>query len=387
MIIDTLSNKEYKMPSNVSIRNEYKYLKAITEGYAKYLEAISLCGGVCMLEQFAELINAFNKDADYSKKTLSIYASRIARDLEELGFVGLDFLNRYKYIYLRNPAFAIIEGDVENSKRFDKRRELRTNRFISSLMKLQYLIEFDDYFYYENMNSQLVEITKKAYKLILDNGNTYGYDVDTIEHIIELSSYEKVMPVLNGTIEPRTKLGVVRMLWGELGKEYWKLGRQSQTISRSPLYMELFLQDDGSVTIHYVPRIVVFDTYQGTRYYQAQSNKFFYMFFDLSQNNTQDMKKSYLESGTLLFNHFNRIGYSVILVGSDEVQLRNKSMIMNEHYYKDNDRSPLVMPCEYIVLDVNKYFKYPNIGTNHEFSKAEKSVEEILKKKWSEINE
>lgn len=383
MIIERLKQKEYKIPKNASKRAEYRHLEVIHMGYAKYLEAISLSGNFCMVGQFQELINSFNKEAEYSKTTLSVYASKIIKRLKKLGFIDTDYLNKYKYLYLKRQSFALVEGDTNTTRRLDKKNELKTDRFLNSLIKLQYLIDYNDSFNYSNMNNQLLHITKEMYKMIMESGNKYGYDLNMIKRIIELQTYEKIAPIISKTIEAKTRLGIIRTLWLELGKEYWKLGRQSQTIAEKPLYLKYFLQEDGSIVIHYIPQIVIFDTFKDLNYYRSQSNKFFYMFFDLSDNDTQNMQELLKKSSDKPYDHINKLGYSILLLGTSELQLNQKAELLNEHYYNNNKYSPLAFPCKTKLVDIDKYFTYSssNKSINEEFVTVQNNIDYLLKEK------
>lgn len=67
-ILDTLINKKYEVPLNIPLKYEHKYIEVISNGWAKYIEAITVCGNCCMLRQFTELINVMNKDKQYTKE-------------------------------------------------------------------------------------------------------------------------------------------------------------------------------------------------------------------------------------------------------------------------------------------------------------------------------
>ncbi|MCQ4924826.1 hypothetical protein NE686_17120 [Tissierella carlieri] len=364
MIIEYLSKKEYSIPKNIPITTKSKYAEVIEKRYAKYLDVIAMCGAFCMIDQFSRLIEAFNKDKEYTRNSVNRYSTVITKRLEELGFIGSGYLSKYKYIYLRQPAFALYEGDYLNHRRLNIKNDLKTDKFLNSIIKVEYLIDYDDYFHYKTLNKQLLDITSEVLKLITSSGNNYRFDTTTIKRIIELGEYDKIKKIINNTRENNTRLGIVRFIWGELGREYKKLGMQGQTISNEPFYLKLNLLEDGSITLHYVPIIIIFDTARDLEYYSSQSNKFFHSMFNLKGNTTHTIKETFINTKELGYSHFNRVGYTVRVIGSDKEFLEKKIGILNKPYHGNNEYSPLVDPCSYIPVDVNKYLKYSSKNYN-----------------------
>lgn len=334
-----------------------------------------------MLNQFAQLIDKMNKDKKYSENTLNVYTTNITNRLEELGFIGKGLLNNFKYIYTKRPAFAFQEGNYINNRKINKKTDFRTDKFLNTLIRLDYLIHYDSYYPYSNISHQLLEITKEAYSLIKNNNNKNGYDLKTIEKIIELETYEKISLYLSKYPEYKNKLGIIRTLWAEIGKEFWKLSRQGHSISDKPLYLKIFILDDGEIVLHYVPEIVIFDTARNLEYYKKQSNNFFHLFLDITNNKTQHLQKNFIDTKELGYDHFNRIGYTCLLIGTNETQLKIKAGILNKHYNQENDYHPLVSPCRYICLDTDKYLKQGSTTSikNKSFIETEKKIEETLK--------
>ena len=160
LVIDNLNTKLYNIPINVSKATKHKYMEVINKDYSKYLEAIALSGGFCMYKQFGMLISTFNKHKDLSDGTMSVYTSSMVKNLETLGFIGTSFLNRNKYVYLKHPTFALIDGDYNTSRRLILKNELKINKFTTNIIKMEYLINYDECFPKDILDKQLLWITK-----------------------------------------------------------------------------------------------------------------------------------------------------------------------------------------------------------------------------------
>lgn len=233
----------------------------------------------------------------------------------------------------------------------------------------------------------MLGITIKALNIIKINKNSYNYDLETIEKIVELKSYEKITLYLNNKPEYKHKLGILRTIWTEVGKEFWKLSRQGYSISDTPVYLNLFISDNGEITLHYVPEIIIFDTSRDLEYYRNLSNNLFHLFVNIDKNSTLNLQKSYIETEELGYNHFNRIGYSCLVIGTNEEQLKAKIEILNNQYDGNNEYHPLVKPCSYIKLDTNNYFKQASIRAKKikHYKKVEAKIDEILNEKMSKV--
>lgn len=384
MILDNLNLKDYKIPINIPNTTRHRYMEVINKDYGKYLEAIALSGGFCMYKQFGKLLNAFNYYKDLSDGTIEVYTTSILKDIEDLGFIGSDYLNRNKYIYLRHPAFALVEGDYKTSKRLVLKNELKINRFITNIIKMEYLINYNNYFSSGTLDKQLLWVTEKVLDFIKKSGNLYKYDTTTIRRIIELGNYKDIKYIIDNTRENTTKLGVVRFIWSELGREFWKLGLQGQTIEETPFYFKLNMLNDGKITLHYAPNIILFDSSRDLQYYNTQSNKYFNMFFNMKSNATQRLKSEYINKNSFGYEHFNRVGYTVKVIGSIDAKLQDKIDILNRTYYRaddTNEHSPLISPCTYVEVDIDDYFLYARNPSrnNNSFANANRRIEHLIK--------
>lgn len=379
LITRELNEKKYSIPKNVPPTTASKYFEVITRGYAKYLDAIAMCGNFCMVDQFRKLFEVLNKEKEYKDSSIRKYTTTIIRRLEELDFIGTDYLSKYKYIYLRQPAFAFHEGDYINSRRLNMKNEMKTDKFLTSLIKIEFLIDSGTSYSHENLNKQLLDITKMVLDIILESGNKYKFDTTTIRRIIEVGEYDKIKNIIINTRENNTRLGILRFIWGEIGREYKKLGMQGQTISNTPYHLKLNLLDDGSITLHYAPIIIIFDTSRDLEYYSLQSNKYFHTMFNLKGNTTHKIRDNFKNSRTFEYPHFNRVGYTVKVIGFDNALLEKKINILNLPYYSNNEYSPLIAPCESVFVDINNYLKYSsnNYSKDDYFVDINKTIDDM----------
>ena len=95
-MLEHLNTKNYIIPYNSPDTLKFKYMKIIEKDYAKYLEAINKGGNFCTYGQFGELIRIFNQHNNWSDKTVQNYVTVIIDELEKLGFIRSQFLNKNK---------------------------------------------------------------------------------------------------------------------------------------------------------------------------------------------------------------------------------------------------------------------------------------------------
>lgn len=378
-MIEEINDKKYKVPDNITERTRCKYVEVIDKGWARYLDVLVQCGQFCMQQQFTKLLEILNTDRNIKDTTLNSYSSRIIKRLEELKFIGSDYINNYKFIYLRQPSFSLVEGDYINNYRINFKKDFKSDKFLNSILRVEYFLEYKNFTPYSNMHEQLYEITKDVYDLIVETGNGYEYDLKAIEKILDLKKYSDITKYLNTTNEYKNKLGIIRPLWNHLGKEYWKMGRHRQTISSKPFYLKYHVLNTGEITIHYIPKIIIIDSNRELDYFKDKSNSFFYMFFDMPNNNTLNMQRNFIEKGILGSEHDNILGYTVEIIGSDEKNLRKKIEVLNEQF-GENEYSPMVTKSSFVSLNIDKYINKSRKGEVKMFNKYEKKIEEYIKK-------
>lgn len=390
-IIDELNKKQYNIPEGIS--SEYglkKYREVIKNDYAKYLDVLFRCGPFAMNQQLIEIVKMLDNDKNITDNHRAVEVALMVKNLEKLGFISTGFLNNYKYIYLKHPTYTLIVGSNEHKYRTNFKKDFNNETFVDSIMRVEYFLEYGETLDYSNMHNQLYEMTKMIYTLIIKNNNLYEYNIPAIENILMLGEnknsnlYRDIINYLNNTNEKEVKLGTIRVLWEDLGREYWKIGRLRNTISNKPYYLQLNHLDNGEITIHYVPEIIIFDTNKNYDYYKNRNNAFFYMFFNLPNNNTKNIANIYNEKGILGNKHSNILGYKVKIIGSNENALIKNSNVINKPY-NQNEYSPMVSKCDYVVLDINKYFEKEKKENTGLFNEYEIKIEQIIRKKLKNI--
>lgn len=385
-VFKKLNKKKYNIPNNVSQGYSYKrYKKVIEKDWGKYLEALVRCGPFSMNQQFIELTKNLDQERDITDKYRIVWANSVIDELEKLRFISTDYLNNYKYIYLKHPAYALALGEYNHGYKISFKEDFNNKTFIDSILRVEYLLKHNDIVGYSNMHNQIYEITKMIYNLIVKHGNLYNYDIAAIERILSIGKdanvglCQKVIKYINTLNEFQSKLGVIRVLWEHLGKEYWKIGRQRNTVSKEPYYLQLNFLENGEITIHYIAEIIIYDTNNSLDYYQSRNNIFFYMFFNMPSNNTENIAKNYKSNQVLGNKHDNIFGYKVKIIGFDESGLKKKANVINEPYGK-NKYSPMVEKCDYVFLDIGKYLKKEKKKESSLFTEYERKIEEIIKK-------
>lgn len=378
-----LVSKDYVVPLNIPKSTAYKYQQVISRGYAKYLDAIFACGGVCMLNQLIDLIEYF----EIKKLTYAGYAKRarvMLTKLEELGFVEIEYLNRNKYIILKHPAVALSDGDYKTHRRVSVKDLFRSDKFMCSITKFQSLLDYGYVSEYENVFKQLYSITGSILELINENGNLFGYDVDVIHDILNTTNYMDAISIVEDLPGHKCKLGIVRSIWVDIAKMYRKLYLKGCLIRKEPLHLSINIQSDGHVTLHYVPVIVIYDTFKGLDYYVKQDSFLSEGFFGINTNNTLGMKDDYQKKGKLGYEHFSRIGYTISLFGPSNSMLKLKAKALSETYHNGGIHSPMVKQCEYNEVDVDKYINhsYTTEGNdemyNESMNKLKVAIDEMV---------
>lgn len=387
-VIDFI-NKDHNIPINISKSTVRKYKFVIYSDYGKYISAIASCGGVCMLSQFIELVSVMDGKDNLTYSGYQKRARSVIDELETFGFVETNSLNRNKYVLLKHPAVALAEGDYKTYKRVSEKHVFKSGRFVLSILKMQFLLDYGYVYEYAEMFEQLVMVTQLVYGTIVKDNNKFGYDIELIEQIIKLADYKEITELLDNKPEYNHKIGILRNLWTNIGGLYRKLSLKGCLIKNEPLHLEVFIQNDGFVTLHYVPVIVVYDTQKGFDFFDTQRKFFFDSFITIQENNTLGMKEEYQKRKQFGFEHFNRIGYSVMVVGMSEESVEMKKQILNEAYYNGGNRSPMIEPCSYYIADISKYLSHSSLSrlSSKTYDDTVKSLSKIITEMVGDVNE
>lgn len=381
MSFEHFLDREYKMPLNIPEKHKYNYIEILDKGYGKYLDIISSCGNVIMLNQFVEIVSRYHPVKYSNYRSYSRVSEPIVIRLMELGFIDVGIMGKFKYIYLKQPSLALVYGDYKTHYRAGVKNTINANNLMYSINKVQALLDYNVLYDYYIMHNQLMEITIEIYDLIVKSGNKYGYDTDKIKHIIELGTYERIKDYLNDDSVYDTKIGVIKTLWEDLAKGYCALGRKRQTINSIPFYKKVHIQDDGLVTLHYVPEVIIYDVMKNQQYYEVQSNLLFKIFFKLRYNATDELKNEYLLNNSLGATHLNRIGYVVKIIGNNEDNLKNAINIMDAPYYDDKyTHTPIVKNSTPLLVNTIDYFMYSNTSNvnNEVFHNTDNYIDKLI---------
>ena len=139
-----------------------------------------------MNQQFIELTKNLDQERDITDKYRIVWANSVIDELEKLRFISTDYLNNYKYIYLKHPAYALALGEYNHGYKISFKEDFNNKTFIDSILRVEYLLKHNDIVGYSNMHNQIYEITKMIYNLIVKHGNLYNYDIAAIERILSI---------------------------------------------------------------------------------------------------------------------------------------------------------------------------------------------------------
>ncbi|MBO8160626.1 MAG: hypothetical protein H0Z24_03235 [Thermosipho sp. (in: Bacteria)] len=369
MNLEYFKNKTYEIPADIPQKHKAKYLEVIDAGYAKYIDILYRFGYM-FNQQFVYILQAIN-DNKWKFSSAKVIGGRIVNRLEELGFIGTDYINRNKLLYIRRPGMALATGSYKNPRGINLSKDLKNNKVMVSLLKVEYFIRHKKILNHYTAIQQLKDITREIIKTAMATGNRWGYAVETAQELLEINQFVDAWNLLDSRPEYQYRLGIIRTLWNEVGNEFRKLILHRQTISDKPEYLRLFVsEDDGQIFLHYIPNIIIFDSHD-LRYYRDKMNKLFHGFYKISGNELRNIQSQYLKSNKtgMGYRWQHHIGYKITLVGADEEVLREKARVVNEEI-GSSASSPLMDYCAVEVFPVGKYLNRPSRKHNS-ISKAE----------------
>ena len=380
------NNKEYSVPLNAPITKEHTYIEVINKGYAKYLDIINSCDKFIMYQQFYKLVELLEGQSR-TKASNKTMAKRIIYNLQELGFIDTHHINKNKFMYLRKPAIALSEGDYNSNGRVTITKDLKNDKFKISILKVEHFLETGEILHSNNMIKQLKSITNDMLNLIIKNRNKYGYDIETIKEILKMNDYLDIRNYLEDKPEYLSKLDIIRGIWDDIAIFYRKLMLQRQTISDTPEYLKYFINHNGQIILHYVPKIAIFDVSHDNNYYKDKSLKLFNAFYNIKGNELRDVQKTYTLSNKTNMGHLgsHHIGYSLLLIGADEEVLREKKEIIDEDFNKSVN-SPLMSYTEVEPLNIGDYLYHASRKGNRLSKKHNERINRLILKKLKTIN-
>lgn len=333
-------------PKNIPENTKYKYQLTFDKEYQKYILFIGSFGGYIMLNQLIKLFKLYNPNLSdsYCRKQVGI----MLKDLNYLGFVKEDYINKYKYVCLRTPALAICSGDYTKTKRINKINAFKNSTFTNSLIRIEYYLKTEKVINSSSMTYQLLSITKDIYLAALKN-KFLKYDISLLENILK----EKDIKTIQKLIINLPPSNILSILWNDIGSIFLKLKLQNQTVEKIPLHYKLY-RSHNELKLHYVPIIIILDTYD-LKYYTDKLQNLFYQFFNITANDTTNMQSNYKKNSTLGHSEINHIGCAFHIIGSHKDVLTKKV----QHIHNSiggNLHTPFIDNISSCEVDISEYF-------------------------------
>lgn len=380
-------NKDYKVPADCSVSIQNKYKEVIELGYAPYIDIIYNCGSFIMQKQLEKLI-AKNEAEDFVEGTLKNITSKKAKCLEKKGFIGGEFLNKNKYIYLRNISFGIPKGKHKNGERLNLRKSLKNDNFRISILRMEHFINNDEILSIKMAEFHLYKITKQILAKIKDTNNSFGYDIELIEEILHTNSIRKVKELIDKSPEYKHKLDVIRFLWEGMGSIFNKMLSLREALKLDPDYYRTFVNEDGKVFIHYIPNIVMYNISKDNKFFENRINNLFNDFKKIESNNLyqlrQDYEKyEYKKTGIAFRNVF---AYKLTILGENEKRLENNKIIIDKQV-DTNNSTPCMKPVEIIYHNTENYYIHQTSKNNKYRRFHEEQINRILTEKIRKVDE
>lgn len=353
-----------ELPLNIPSKYTHKYLYVLEKEYDKILHPIFKIGLYSTYRQFYALYKKFNPNLseNYIKKK----CTKIIQELNELGFIEVNNINRNKYFYLKKPAMSLFTGDYKKVPRFSHTQNMKNDKFLISIMKLEYFIKNNSIINNSNLTYHLYSITRKIHAATLKYKDL-SYNLKDLEFIINSNDYELIKKKVTGY--PHNN--ILRIIWIDLYNIYRKLLLQNQTISFIPEYFKLFIVGD-SLRLHYAPNILIFDLHD-VKYYERKLNSLFHQFFDITDNSTKDIQTNFKLNSVLGSKKNNHIGYSLSLIGYNQEALSKKALLINK-FISNNPHTPIIKDVDYIYIDIAKYIDH-STQYNSNIASADKYVD------------
>lgn len=362
------------LPINIPPKTTYKYIYVLEKEYDAILKIIYDIGYFSTFRQFYSLYQKIYPSL--SESYVIKKCNKIIQELSELGFIEINNINRNKYFYFKKPSLALFTGDYTKVPHFIHSQCMKNDKFLISLMKLEYYITNDSIINNTNLEYHLYALTKKIYTATLKYN--LSYNKKDLEFIMSKPNYtdikEKVMSY------PADSL--LRIIWIDLYNIYKKLLLQNQTVSLTQIYCKLYIVGN-SLRLHYAPNILIFDVHDA-KYYEKRLNNLFHQFFNINTNITKDIQINYKENSELGLKHNNHIGYSLTLIGYDLDALVKKTIHINK-FINNNPHTPIIKDADYIYIDIAKYITHSS-QYNSTLANADKYVDKNISALLNSVN-
>lgn len=368
-------NKSINMPLNLPSSKETDYIISTKKGYDKICTLLYSLGCVCTFDQFKRIYKKNNpkiSDSYLDKKTL-----RIITEMEKLKLIGIDNINTYKFLYLKKFAFVFATGDYTKYKKQSMSITLKDRNFKINLMKVEYYIKYNEIIKLDNLTNDLLTITNYIYNA-KKKDNNLPYDLKLLNKIIK----DKGIKNCYDEVDKLSENNLIRIVWININNIYINLRKQNQTIGAVPLYLKLY-KKDSLLTLHYAPTIIIFDVFN-ISYYSKKISELYTKYFHIVSNHTRDMRRYYLENGTLGWEGYNHFGYNIKIIGYNNLELLEKKNYVDK-FINENPNGILLTNCFIEYIDISKYFLHSS-RKNDVFDNIDITFDKLLSEKLTILN-
>lgn len=346
----------YDLPLNIPPKSSYKYIYIYENEYDKLLAPIYESGYYCTIIQFQKLYKMMypNLSDDYIKKKSRILLNK----LQEYSFIEIKSINRHKYFYLKKSGRAIFTKNYLKVPKINYRNDIKNDKFIISIMRLEYYLLYNKFLTNKNLNTQLYAITEYIYNTVKKYKLLY-YNITDIEKILKLKDYAEIKNIVNNYDNDN----ILRIIWIDIYNIFKNLQLRNNTINSVPEYLKIFIVGD-KLKLHYAPNIYIYDLHN-IDFYEKKLNSLFHNFFDITSNDTKDLLQNYNITGNMGSNYKNHIGYSLTLIGYDMIALKNKCALLNRNIHINlNPHYPLIKNIDYLNIDISQYLTHSSLNNN-----------------------
>lgn len=335
-----------KFPPTLPKSKQTDYILTIDKGYDKICTLLYDLGSICTYEQFRNLYKILNPGI--SDTYLFKKAHNIIVDMINLKLIETSNINNYKIIYLKKFAFIFITGDYLKYSKKNMKVLLKDKNLKISLLKVEYFLLHNEKLKLSTLEEQLIYITKLILAATMKDPKL-PYDIKLLNTIISdegiSSSYEHILSLSENNL--------IRILWIDIYNIYKGLRLQNNTISSSPFILNLY-KKDSLLTISYAPTIIIFDVFD-IKYYLKKIDELFIKYFNIVNNHTRNMRKSFQENGNLGWEGYNHFAYTLKIVGFNEYELIQKKKTIDK-FINNNPNGILLNNCTIEFIDISKYF-------------------------------
>lgn len=385
-----LVQKKYKLPMNLPSSVKHKYVEVIEKEYAKYVDIIYHFGGYVMLEQMIKIVTIYEgsnkKESTNRKRTY-----KILKKLKELDFVKDEYINRYKYIYLRKAGLALATGDYKTSKRISAVKNIKNEKFKIAITKAEYFLEHEEIITNQTFFHALLKITHLVKMQIKKNEDTDIYSIALINKILLSKSFKDVFKILEDDKDSKNKLGHIYYLWTGIGKNFINFINQNIGMLMKTEHFNIRYSRYGKYkyVIDYIPNVVIFDIDKSYKYLK---NKIYNISFNYEcpgSGATCNLRSTYNESKKYnreLFvdskktfakdDVWCRYGLVINIISNNKKLTEEKKEKYNEKNSSSNVR---VGEIDIIEINTDKYFLHASRGNKIKSNKDKKLHSTIYK--------